>query len=99
MSWTQVQDAIEITDYNPARAVRVKKMIWSDVDRAFRTHYFLRIYCGSGRRLSETIAWLQEQFGDPGYQRTWWRDPGHSHQVWLADNLATFWQLRWGDTV
>lgn len=95
MSW--VQDSIEVTDYEPAQAVRVKKMIWDDADRAFRTHYFLRVYCGTDRRLGDTLSWLQEQFGDPDYQGTWWRDPGNSRWVWLADNLATFWQLKWGE--
>jgi hypothetical protein len=46
MGWWQVQD-IEYADYEPARVVRVRKMIWDDSDRAFRTHYFLRVHCES----------------------------------------------------
>ena len=95
MSWTQVQ-TIEHTDCDPVRVVRTKKMIWSDESQQFETHYFIRIQCETAQQRQETGTWLQEQFGDPGYQKTWWHDPGNSRWVWLADNLATFWQLKYG---
>ena len=96
MSWSQVQDSIEVTDYQPVQAVRVKKMIWSDEDRAFCTHYFVRVTCENGHQARETEAWLQEHFGDAQYQGTWWRDPGRNTWIWLADSIATFWQLKYG---
>ena len=98
MTWTQVQDAIEVSDYEPARMVRVKKMIWSDQDQAFTTHYFLRVTCENRHQAQATQAWLQDQFGDAEYQGTWWPDPGRSGWIWLADSIATFWQLKYGDT-
>ena len=94
---SSLQDAAEVTDYEPARAVRVKKMIWSDQDRAFCTQYFLRIRHETTAECLETAAWCLEQFGQPCYQRTWWQCPV-TLQIWLADNLATFWQLKYGDT-
>ncbi len=96
MSWQPATDYIEVTDYEPAQAVRVKKMIWSDRDQAFETHYFIRVNCENGYQAAETQAWLQDQFGDPEYQGTWWRDPGRSSWIWLADSIATFWQLKYG---
>ena len=96
MTWTQVQDFIEVTDYEPPRAVRVKKMIWSDRDQAFETHYFIRVNCENAHQAQATQEWLLDQFGDPQYQGTWWRDPGRSSWIWLADSIATFWQLKYG---
>lgn len=98
MTWAQVQDEIESTDYRPARHTRVKKMIWSDKDREFRTHYFVRILCETGSELENTTAWLEEQYGEPGYQQTWWRDPGRYGWVWMTESLATFCRLRWGNS-
>lgn len=88
-------DYDEVTDYNPARIVRVKKMIWSDEDQEFRTHYFVRILCKTGQEFENTTTWLQEQYGDPGYQRTWWLDRGNLRWVWLTEQLATFCKLRY----
>ena len=96
MIWTQVQDYIDVTDYDPAQAVRVKKMIWSDQKQAFETHYFIRVNCENNHQAQETQAWLQEHFGDEQYQGTWWRDPGRRSWIWLADSIATFWQLKYG---
>jgi hypothetical protein len=93
----QVQDHIEVTDYDPARAVRVKKMIWSEIDRAFLTQYFVRVCCRTISECADTVLWLEEEFGSPQYQGTWWQDPADPRRIWLAHQLATFWQLRWGD--
>lgn len=97
MTWTQVQDEIEATDYWPIRRTRVKKMIWSDADQAFRTHYFLRVTCDTSAIRNETTEWLTQQFGPDKYLGTWWQDPQNSRTLWLADRLATFWQLKYGD--
>ena len=51
------QDSIEATDYEPARMVRVKKMTWSDQDRAFCTQYFHRIRCATVKDSSQTLTW------------------------------------------
>ena len=88
MTWTQVQDAIEVTDYEPARVVRVKKMTWSDQDRAFCTQYFHRIYCSTVEDLSETLTWLWEKFGEPCYQTTWWLDSSRLDHIWCTDHVA-----------
>jgi len=85
----------EITDYDPARIVRVKKMIWSEEDQEFRTHYFVRVLCETGSELENTTAWLEEQYGEPGYQQTWWRDPGRRGWVWMTESLATFCRLKY----
>ena len=85
----------EVTDYDPARVVRVKKMIWSDADQEFRTHYFVRILCRTTGELENTTAWLQDQYGEPGYQQTWWQDPGRRGWVWMTEQLATFCKLRY----
>lgn len=95
MSWAPVQDEIESTDYVPSRIVRVKKMIWSDEDREFRTHYYVRIHCDSANELENTTAWLQEHHGDERYQGTWWQDPGKRGWVWMTEQLATFCRLRY----
>ena len=94
MSWQPAADYT--TDYQPVQAVRVKKMIWSDEDRSFRTHYFVRVTCENSHQAQETETWLQGQFGDARYQGTWWRDPVCSTWIWLADSIATFWQLKYG---
>ncbi len=91
-----IQDHDQATDYEPARAVRVRKMIWDDTDRAFTTQYFVRVYCRDIMEISDTMAWLEQEFGPRRHQGTRWRHPGNSHWIWLQDNLATFWQLRWG---
>ena len=91
------QDAVEVTDYEPARVVRVKKMTWSDQDRAFCTQYFLRIRHETTAECLETAAWCEQQFGRSCFPSTWWIDPV-TPQIWLADNIATFWQLKYGDT-
>ena len=96
MGWTQIQDEIEFTDYRPTRHTRVKKMIWSDQHQEFQTHYFLRVTCDSPRVLTDTIEWLEQQYGPAGYMRSWWRDPQNSLVLWLADSLATFWQIKYG---
>jgi hypothetical protein len=85
----------EITDYDPARVVRVKKMIWRDEDQEFQTHYFVRILCETNSELENTTAWLQEQYGDSGYQRTWWPDPGRRGWIWMTEQLATFCRLKY----
>ena len=91
-SW---QDAAEVTDYEPARSVRVKKMTWSDQDRAFRTHHFLRVTCRTTAEFGEMMDWCEQQFGRSCYHSTWWIDPV-TPQIWLADDLATFWQQEYG---
>lgn len=96
MSCAQDTIAMDYVDYDPARITRVKKMIWSDADCAFHTHYFLRVYCETIHNREETVAWLEEQFGPEQYQGIWWRDPGNSRWVWLTDSIATFWQLKYG---
>lgn len=97
MGWAQIQDEIEVTDYRPARSVRVKKMIWSEADQEFHTQYFLRVTCDSPRVLTDTTEWLEQQYGPAGYLRSWWRDPHDSLVLWLTDGLTTFWQLKYGN--
>lgn len=96
MTWRPATEYVQTTDYDPVRSVRVKKMIWNDQDQAFQTHYFIRVTCENRDRARETEAWLQDQFGDAEYQGTWWPDPSRSGWIWLADNIATFWQLKYG---
>ncbi len=84
-------------DHAPPQAVRVKKMIWNDNQQDFVTHYFIRVQCSSKAQCDDTAAWCQDQFGVPFYQGSWWKDPGDNRRIWLADSLATFWQLKWGD--
>jgi hypothetical protein len=78
----------QITDYEPARVVRVKKMTWSDQDLSFRTCYFHRIHCSTIYDRAETMTWLQEQFGEPCYQTTWWLDSAQSDHIWCTDHVA-----------
>ena len=94
-TFAPLSDHLDSTDYDPARIVRVKKMIWSDADQEFRTHYFVRILCGTREEFENTTTWLQEQYGDPGYQRTWWLDRGNLRWVWLTEQLATFCRLKY----
>lgn len=82
----------------PPRVTHVKKMIWSDSDQKFNTTRFIRVQCDSVQQCLDTMDWCREQFGNQQYQGAWWADPANPRQVWLADHLATFWQLRWGGT-
>jgi hypothetical protein len=85
----------EITDYDPARIVRVKKMIWSEADQEFRTHYFVRVLCETSQEFEDTTTWLLEQCGDPGYQRSWWLDKGNHRWIWMTEQFATFCRLKY----
>lgn len=96
MSWQPATD-YSIVEAEAPRAVRVKKMIWSESDQTFHTRYFIRVTCENNQQATETQSWLQEQFGNAEYQGAWWRDPGRSQWIWLSDSLATFWQLKWGN--
>ena len=99
MNWVtdNTYNIIETVEYRPQRLTRVKKMIWSDEDKQFRTHYFLRVTCDNLVVRDEAVRWLTEQFGPGGYQKSWWQEPQNSLMLWMADSLATFWQLKYGD--
>jgi len=93
-----ILDHDQATDYEPARAVRVKQMIWSDLDTAFRTQHFWRVHCEDLQHMADNVDWLTQQFGRPRHHHTWWLDSSDPRQIWLADDVADSWQLRQGQT-
>jgi hypothetical protein len=97
MAWTPVQDLVEYVDYRPEQFIRVKKMIWNPGTQTFDRHYYIRIHCDTDSQHQDTMTWLNDQYGSPRYQGQWWPDKTQGRQIWLADSLATFWQLKWGD--
>jgi hypothetical protein len=93
-----IKNHVQATDYEPAAAVRVKQMIWSDLDRTFRTQYFWRVYCEDLLDMADTVHWLTQQFGGPRHHHTWWLDSSNPRRIWLADDVADSWKLRQGQT-
>ena len=83
-----ILDQDQATDCEPARAVRVKQMIWSDLDRAFLTQHFWRVHCEDLQHMADTVYWLTQQFGGPRYNHTWWLDSSDPRRIWLANDVA-----------